>query len=95
MTITTSEKASDINPNDTTALDEKGAALDFLQNYTGALKYTDRTLAINSSNGVALVTKGRLLDILGNHTKAIGYYNEALDSKYLDNLLKANPRDYG
>jgi tetratricopeptide (TPR) repeat protein len=31
----------------------------------------------------------------GNHTEAIKYYDKALKSKYFDDLLKADPTNYG
>jgi Flp pilus assembly protein TadD len=47
-----------IDPNHIAALDGKGAALDDLGNYTGAIEYFDRAFSIDPHDDIALNGKG-------------------------------------
>jgi len=57
-----------IDPNYYTALNNKGAALDNLGNYTGAILYYDKALTVNPKYEDALYNMGYDLAALGNCT---------------------------
>jgi tetratricopeptide (TPR) repeat protein len=62
------DKALAIDPHDVDALNNKGADLKELGNYTGAIKFFDKTLAIDPNNAFALTNKDAILHMLGNNT---------------------------
>jgi tetratricopeptide (TPR) repeat protein len=67
-----------IDPHDIKALGHKGAALDNLGNYTGAMEYYDKALAGNPKYVFALDGKGTTLVKSGRYNEAIIVLNRAL-----------------
>ncbi|MGC2574341.1 MAG: tetratricopeptide repeat protein, partial [Candidatus Nitrosopolaris sp.] len=57
-----------IDPHDIDALNNKGAALNSLGNYTGALEFYNKALTIDPNDTFALTNKDVILHMLGNNT---------------------------
>jgi len=72
------DKALAIDPNDMSALVNKGLALYNLGSNTEAIKLYDKALAIDPDNIVVLNNKGISLASLGNYTGAIELYDIVL-----------------
>jgi tetratricopeptide (TPR) repeat protein len=60
-----------IEPDNVDALNNIGAALGSLGNFTEAIKYFDKVLAIEPDNVKALISKDKALGNLDNHTKEV------------------------
>ncbi len=72
------EKAFEINPNDTIALNNKGTQLAEFIEYKEAIKCFDKILKIDSNDSAAWHNKGVVLDKLGKHRDALMCYDKAL-----------------
>jgi tetratricopeptide (TPR) repeat protein len=70
--IKTYDKAIEINPHDSKALDGKGNALYKLNKYDEAIKSYDKAIEINPQNSDAWSNKGAVLVYLESVAKKIG-----------------------
>jgi tetratricopeptide (TPR) repeat protein len=84
-TSKTYEKDLEINPKNTTALNNKGAALAERKFNQEALECFDKILQIEPKDGAAWHNKGVILNNLRKHQEALKYYDHALT---LDPKLK-------
>ena len=72
------DKALQIDPNYTHALNNKGSALINLGKYDEAIQYLDKALQIDPNDTLALNNKGGALINLERYDEAIQYYDKAL-----------------
>jgi tetratricopeptide (TPR) repeat protein len=84
-TAKTYEKDLEINPKNTTALNNKGVALAERKFNQEALECFDKILQIDPKDGAAWHNKGVILNNLRKHQEALKYYDQALT---LDPKLK-------
>ena len=76
--VGTLEIDPNINPNDISALNNKGNALANLGDYSEAIQYYDRALEIDTNDTLALNGKGNVLYDLGRYEEAIRYFDKVL-----------------
>lgn len=72
------DKSLEINPQDTSTLNNKGVALSDLKEYQQALKSFDKVIEIDPQDAAAWHNKGVMLDKLGKHREALEYFDKAL-----------------
>ncbi|HSF49968.1 MAG TPA: tetratricopeptide repeat protein [Nitrososphaeraceae archaeon] len=67
-----------IDPNNLSALNDKGYLLNKLGRYNEALEYFNKALSIDPTYVDALLNKGNSLSCLNKHDKAINFYDQVL-----------------
>jgi len=77
--VQTYDKDLEINPQDSTTLNNKGVALSELKEYQQAMKSFDKVIEIDPQDAAAWHNKGFILDKLGKHREALEYYDKALE----------------
>lgn len=78
-TILKYDNALKFNPEDITALNNKGTALIPLKKYRQAMKCFEKAIEIDPRDAVVWHNKGVNLEKLGNHQAALKYYDKALE----------------
>jgi len=72
------DKATELNPNNANAWNNKGLALSQLGLYQEAIKWYDKAIEIDPNHNIALCNKGMALLNLGKYKQAIEWYDKAL-----------------
>jgi tetratricopeptide (TPR) repeat protein len=81
-----------INPQNSTALIEKGLALDILNRHDEAITVYEKAIQINPQDSEAWTDKGNTLDALGKYDEAIQAYDKAIEINPLDSDAWYNKR---
>ena len=78
-TILKYDNSLKINPEDTTALNNKATALISLKKYQEAMKCFEKAMKIDPLDAIVWHNKGVNLEKLGKHQEALKYYDKALE----------------